>query len=104
MIILNNGPVPVRVAGQWLQPGASLSVADDLAQRMMAANPDVVEPGKEPVSTVTLPGITEKASFVAFAVAGSEPVKPENKPTEDLPAVEPEVSGPSATPPTKRKR
>ena len=59
--ILNRGPVPVRVAGRWLQSGETLDVDPTVAGRLMAANPDVVEPGKEP-----------------------------EKPTEDLPAVEPE--------------
>lgn len=65
MIILNNGPVSVRVAGRWLQSGEMLDVDPVVAGRLMAANPDVVEPGKEP-----------------------------EKPTEDLPAVEPEIVEP----------
>lgn len=82
MIILNNGPVPVRVAGRWLQPGESMPVESlEVAYRLMAANPDVVEPGKEP----------EKAASLTS----------DNKPTEDMQVVGVE---PSTTGPTKRKK
>lgn len=67
MIILNSGPVPVRVAGRWLQPGEMLDVDPAVAGRLMAANPVVVE-------------------------SGSEPAKPDGKPTEDTPV----IKGPSA--------
>lgn len=82
MIILNNGPVPVRVAGRWLQPGESMPVASlEVAYRLMAANSDVVEAGKQP-----------------------DPAN-DNKPTEDMPAVgEPEIIEPSTAAPVKRKK
>lgn len=81
MIILNNGPVPVRVAGCWLQPGKAMPVESlAVALRLMAANPDVVEAGKEP-----------------------DPANDDNL-TADVPAVEaePEIIEPSTA--VKRKK
>lgn len=40
--ITNTGTVPVRVAGQYLQPGESFPVAEDVAARLMEVNPDIV--------------------------------------------------------------
>lgn len=76
-----------------------------VASRLMAANPDVVEPGKEPTASVKLPGISEKGAFVAFAVAGSLPVATPAGLTENLSAAaEPEIIEPSTAVPVKRKK
>lgn len=86
MIILNNGPVPVRVAGRWLQPGENTDADVAVALRLMSANPDVVEPGKEPER--------------------QPPPVNVDKPTEDAPVVEaePEIIEPSTAVPAKRKK
>lgn len=84
MIILNNGLVPVRVAGRWLQPSETAEVDTTVALRLMAANLGVVEPGKESVKPTKTTG--------------------DDKPTEDMPVVEaePEIIEPSTA--VKRKK
>lgn len=80
MVILNNGPVPVRVAGRWLQPGENTEVDAAVALRLMSANPDVVEPGKEPERQpppVNVDKPTEDVSVV-YEVQGEAPFR---KPT-----------------------
>lgn len=60
MIILNSGPVPVRVAGRWLQPGEAMPVENlEVAYRLMEANPNVVESGK-PENKPMVSGQTEQ--------------------------------------------
>lgn len=70
--ITNTGSVPVRVAGQYLQPGDSLPVVDATAVALMLANPDVVEAGSEPAKA-------EDKPTTVYEVTGESPFRDSTK-------------------------